>query len=468
MVSKLPHNSNRKCSVEGCEKKHKGLGYCVNHFRKFKQYGDPNGKYEHVVKLCSIDGCSRPHHSSDYCSMHYKRFKRNGDPNKLVHIPNRNCSVEGCEKKARSLGYCDAHYTRFKKHGDPNVVGKILRKNIGNCSVEGCEKKSRALGYCTMHYTRFKKHGDPNFVPVFVQKVCSVEGCEKKARSLGYCDAHYMKNREKCSIEGCENSIHSKKTRLCSTHDRRLKLYGSPLSLQDPKITKRNFSKAAKGRTPWNKGRTDLPRPWNYKISPSEETRKKISKAKTNPSKETRERMSKAATGRKHTEKSRKSMSKSRMGHIVSKETREKIIKNNKTPENYKIHLENRLNQKFPPKDNHLEIKLQGIVRSMEIEFVTHKPILGQPDIFIEPNICIFADGDFWHGWLYLQGEDYSDKKVFNNKYFEKKIKSDKKITDTLEKTGYKVLRLWEHEIHDETEKCIERIKLIVKNISEV
>ena len=26
-----------------------------------------------------------------------------------------------------------------------------------------------------------------------------------------------------------------------------------------------------------------------------------------------------------------------------------------------------------------------------------HKPIRGQPDVFIHPNICVFVDGDRWH-----------------------------------------------------------------------
>ncbi len=32
----------RLCSIEGCEKKHKGHGYCGMHFQRYKKYGDPN------------------------------------------------------------------------------------------------------------------------------------------------------------------------------------------------------------------------------------------------------------------------------------------------------------------------------------------------------------------------------------------------------------------------------------------
>ena len=31
----------RTCMVDGCKKKHEGLGYCKKHYRKYKKYNDP-------------------------------------------------------------------------------------------------------------------------------------------------------------------------------------------------------------------------------------------------------------------------------------------------------------------------------------------------------------------------------------------------------------------------------------------
>lgn len=33
--------TQRRCSVEGCDRKHMGLGFCKPHYRSFKRYGDP-------------------------------------------------------------------------------------------------------------------------------------------------------------------------------------------------------------------------------------------------------------------------------------------------------------------------------------------------------------------------------------------------------------------------------------------
>ena len=69
----------------------------------------------------------------------------------------------------------------------------------------------------------------------------------------------------------------------------------------------------------------------------------------------------------------------------------------------YKLR-QKRLHQIFPKKDTKIEIILQKELTKRDIPFVTHKALFGQPDIFIEPNICVFADGDYWHN--YPEGRD--------------------------------------------------------------
>lgn len=100
-----------------------------------------------------------------------------------------------------------------------------------------------------------------------------------------------------------------------------------------------------------------------------------------------------------------------------------------------------RLNQVIPSKDTKIEIKLQNELSKRNIKFTKHKPIIGQPDIFIEPNICIFADGDYWHN-LPTSKE------------------KDQKITNELKNLGYKVLRFWEHEIVNNIDNCINTIEV--------
>lgn len=104
------------------------------------------------------------------------------------------------------------------------------------------------------------------------------------------------------------------------------------------------------------------------------------------------------------------------------------------------LHLIARLKIKIPFKDTSIEVKLQNELRRVGLTFRTHESILGQPDIFIEPNICIFADGDYWHR---LPG------RVIRDEY----------VTQSLREQGYIVLRFWESEINRTLEKCVIIIK---------
>ena len=133
-------------------------------------------------------------------------------------------------------------------------------------------------------------------------------------------------------------------------------------------------------------------------------------------------------------------------GKKHSIETIEKIriaTKKGLNTEIAKLHLRQRpLQKQF--KNTKIELKLQNLLKAYKIIFKTHsKAIIGQPDIFIEPNICIFADGCYWHACPI----HYPIKNI-------DKTKKDIKNTENLQKKGYIVLRFWEHDINEHIEKC--------------
>lgn len=126
------------------------------------------------------------------------------------------------------------------------------------------------------------------------------------------------------------------------------------------------------------------------------------------------------------------------LNHKHSEETKNKISQT-------RIIKGIRLSQVFPFKDTSIEIKLQNLLKESNIPFQTHYPILGQPDIFIQPNICIFADGCYWHkckDCILGQGKE-----------------RDNYVTQELQKQGYIVIRFWEHEINKSINNCFFKIK---------
>lgn len=74
--------SERVCSVEGCQGKHKGHGFCDKHWQKFRRYGDPLAGRERIPPQphCSVPGCLSPREGNSLCNKHYQKQQRYGDP----------------------------------------------------------------------------------------------------------------------------------------------------------------------------------------------------------------------------------------------------------------------------------------------------------------------------------------------------------------------------------------------------
>lgn len=69
-------NAERICSVDGCDQKHFGRGYCNMHHKRLWRYGQTEKM--RAPRFCSVNGCGLPHFGRGYCNMHYTRLVRNG------------------------------------------------------------------------------------------------------------------------------------------------------------------------------------------------------------------------------------------------------------------------------------------------------------------------------------------------------------------------------------------------------
>jgi len=98
-----------------------------------------------------------------------------------------------------------------------------------------------------------------------------------------------------------------------------------------------------------------------------------------------------------------------------------------------------------------IERKLQWILQKNGIEFRSQYLLLGKYiiDIFVEPNIVIEADGDYWHTLPYVQVKDK---------------RRDKELSEN----GYKVIRFWGSEINNNITNCYSRLKQFLVLNSEV
>lgn len=67
-----------------------------------------------------------------------------------------------------------------------------------------------------------------------------------------------------------------------------------------------------------------------------------------------------------------------------------------------------------------------------------------QVDIFIEPNICIEVDGDYWH----------RQPKI---------LLRDVEVNHKLNLLGYNVIRIWEKDIKNNAQDCVSRIITMIR-----
>lgn len=113
-------------------------------------------------------------------------------------------------------------------------------------------------------------------------------------------------------------------------------------------------------------------------------------------------------------------------------------------------------------KDTGLEKTVRTALHKRGYRFKKHVVSLpGKPDIvFTKKKVVVFIDGDFWHGYrLPLWEADLSE-------FWKRKINGtrerDMKNFRKLRKMGWKVIRIWQHELEKDFDKCITRITDVI------
>ena len=108
-------------------------------------------------------------------------------------------------------------------------------------------------------------------------------------------------------------------------------------------------------------------------------------------------------------------------------------------------------------KNTKIEIKMKKILNETGYKFEMHPEMYGNPDFSHKRKmIAIFCDGDFWHGYRY-EIKKKPAKKYWRDK-IENNMRRDRKYTRRLRRDGWSVLRLWEHDIEKNPEKCRRKI----------
>jgi DNA mismatch endonuclease, patch repair protein len=94
------------------------------------------------------------------------------------------------------------------------------------------------------------------------------------------------------------------------------------------------------------------------------------------------------------------------------------------------------------------ELALVKILRAHGITgWRRHQPVFGKPDfIFRRQRLAVFVDGCFWHGCPRCYSRPMSNRRFWDDKFATNKAR-DRLVTRTLRRRGWRVVRIWEHQL---------------------
>ncbi len=88
------------------------------------------------------------------------------------------------------------------------------------------------------------------------------------------------------------------------------------------------------------------------------------------------------------------------------------------------------------------------------------RDIFGKPDFVFRPyKVCVFLDSDFWHGWQFPRWKHKMKNDFWRGKIIANR-RRDLRVNRKLRQDGWRVVRIWEHDIQRSLPRQIERVRL--------
>jgi DNA mismatch endonuclease (patch repair protein) len=108
--------------------------------------------------------------------------------------------------------------------------------------------------------------------------------------------------------------------------------------------------------------------------------------------------------------------------------------------------------------DSTIEVAVRRELSRLGLNYQSNVMALpGRPDlVFADAKLIVFIDGDFWHGYRYPAWKRRLSP--FWRAKIERNRRRDRLNHAKLRRCGWRVVRLWAHQVHDDLPGCIERI----------
>lgn len=113
-------------------------------------------------------------------------------------------------------------------------------------------------------------------------------------------------------------------------------------------------------------------------------------------------------------------------------------------------------------RDTSCEVRLRRALHRRGLRYSLRRALPGKPDIvFVRARVAVFVDGCFWHGCprhcrMPSSNTDYWEAKI------ERNTARDQRVAKALRSQGWRVIRVWEHDVKSRLDRCADRIERAV------
>lgn len=106
------------------------------------------------------------------------------------------------------------------------------------------------------------------------------------------------------------------------------------------------------------------------------------------------------------------------------------------------------------------ELALMKLLRRHRITgWRRNQNVFGKPDFLFRRNrLALFVDGCFWHGCTKHCKIPAGNRGFWKKKFAANKSR-DRRVNRELRKLGWRVVRIWEHDLAKRGEACVQKIQ---------
>lgn len=119
---------------------------------------------------------------------------------------------------------------------------------------------------------------------------------------------------------------------------------------------------------------------------------------------------------------------------------------------------------KVKSRNTKLEVKFRKVLWKKGLRYRLGWKLPGKPDlVFVGAKVAVFIDGCFWHACP-IHGQEPKTNSGFWSEKLRKNKLRDQKVNVELAELGWRVVRIWEHELREDADRCVSELFKTIKN----